>query len=193
MMQRGCSRWAARCGLLALSLLAASASGFEGGRPAPPIAAQGTLQAAFAPWDDVEGLVADTIGSARRQVLVQAYLLTSKEIAASLIDAKRRGVDVRVLVDAEQDARVPASKVRDLVAAGIPVWQETRYQSAHNKVIVIDPATPGATVITGSYNFTWSAQHKNAENVLIARNNPALAAQYAHNWERQRQQASPWK
>ena len=187
-------RWrATRLCLLALSLLAASAYGFKAAQPAPPFTAQGTLQAAFAPWDDVEGLVVDTIAGARQQVLVQAYLLTSKEIAASLIAARRRGVDVRVLVDAEQHAKVPASKVLNLVAAGIPVWQETRYQSAHNKVVVIDPATPGATVITGSYNFTWSAQHKNAENVLIARKNPALAAQYAQNWERQRQQATPWK
>ncbi|MFC3107017.1 phospholipase D family protein [Undibacterium arcticum] len=184
---------ATRWSLLALALLAARAYGFEAAQPAPPIAAQGTLQAAFAPWDDVEGLLVATIAGARQQVLVQAYLLTSKEIAASLIAAKRRGVDVRVMVDAEQYAKVPASKVLDLVAAGIPVWQETRYQNAHNKVVVIDPATAGATVITGSYNFTWSAQHKNAENVLIVRKNPALAAQYAQNWERQRQQATPWK
>jgi len=51
-------------------------------------------------------------------------------------------------------------------------------------VIVIDSTTADATVITGSYNFTWTAQNKNAENMLIARRNPPLAAQYAANWER---------
>jgi phosphatidylserine/phosphatidylglycerophosphate/cardiolipin synthase-like enzyme len=48
---------------------------------------------------------------------------------------------------------------------------------------------PTATVITGSYNFTWSAQHKNAENVLILGKNPPLAARYASNLQRHRQDA----
>ena len=158
-----------------------------------PITAQGTLQAAFSPWDDIESLIIDAIDGANKQVLVQAYLLTSKKIAKALIAAQRRGVGVMVLVDAAQSAKVPSSKAHDLSLAGIPVWLETRYQNAHNKVIVIDAGTASATVITGSYNFTWSAQHKNAENILIAHGNPALAARYALNWERHRQDATPYK
>lgn len=155
--------------------------------------AQGTLQAAFAPWDDVEALIISTMNGAKKQILVQAYLLTSNEIAKALIAAQQRGVAVMILVDAAQSAKVPSSKVRDLSLAGIPVWLETEYQNAHNKVIVIDADTANATVITGSYNFTWAAQHKNAENILIAGKNPQLAARYAQNWERHRQGATPYK
>jgi len=64
-------------------------------------------------------------------VLVQAYLLTSKSIAQALIAAQRRGVDVRILADAEQQAKVESSMI-SILAAGIPVWLETKYQSAHN-------------------------------------------------------------
>jgi phosphatidylserine/phosphatidylglycerophosphate/cardiolipin synthase-like enzyme len=160
----------------------------------PPVyPAHGSLQAAFSPWDNVEALIAEAISSARRQILVQAYLLTSKKIAAALIAAQRRDVDVRVLVDGEQLSKTASSMAPELVAAGIPVWIETKYQNAHNKIIVIDPATPDATVITGSYNFTWTAQHGNAENVLIVRQNPELAARYALNWERHRQDAAPYR
>ena len=158
-----------------------------------PIVAKGTLQAAFSPWDDIETLIISAIDGAKKQVLVQAYLLTSKKIAQALIASQQRGVSVMVLVDAAQSAKVPSSKAQDLSLAGIPVWLETRYQNAHNKVIVIDAGLPSATVITGSYNFTWSAQHKNAENILIARKNPVLAARYALNWERHRQGATPYK
>jgi phosphatidylserine/phosphatidylglycerophosphate/cardiolipin synthase-like enzyme len=154
--------------------------------------AQGTLQAAFTPWDDVEDIVSVAIDAAGAQILVQAYLLTSRRIAASLIEARKRGVDVRVLVDAVQLGK-SSSLVPELVAAGIPVWMETKYQNAHNKIIVIDPATPGATVITGSYNFTWAAQHKNAENILVARRNPTIAGQFAMNWERHRKDALPYR
>lgn len=157
------------------------------------IAAQGTLQVAFSPWDDIETLIIHTIDGAKKQILVQAYLLTSKKIAQALIAAQQRGVGVMVLVDAEQSAKVPSSKVHDLSLSGIAVWLETQYQNAHNKVIIIDAGTENATVITGSYNFTWSAQHKNAENILIARKNPMLAARYALNWERHRQGATRYK
>ena len=155
--------------------------------------AQGSLQPLFAPWDDVESAVIDVLAGARRQVLVQAYLLTSKKIATTLVAAYRRGIDVRVLVDGAQLEKVPSSMAAELSSAGVPVWIETRYQNAHNKLIIVDAGGPAATVITGSFNFTWTAQHKNAENILIARNNPALASRYAENWERHRQDATPFK
>jgi phosphatidylserine/phosphatidylglycerophosphate/cardiolipin synthase-like enzyme len=158
-----------------------------------PVRAAGSLQAAFAPWDNVEGIIVDAIGSARKQILVQAYLLTSKKISAALVAAHRRHVDVRVLLDADQLEKVNSSTAPMLARAGIPVWRETKYQNAHNKVMVIDAATPDATVISGSFNFTWTAQHKNAENILVARKNPALAVQYADNWHRHQQEAQPYR
>ncbi|HJV86838.1 MAG TPA: phospholipase D family protein [Noviherbaspirillum sp.] len=172
-------------------MIAAAAASCRG--VSPVMQAQGTLQAAFTPGDDIEALVVGTIEGARQQVLVQAYLLTSKKIASSLVSAHRRGIDVRVLVDADQLERTESSAAPTLAAAGIPVWLETKYQNAHNKVIVIDPNGQDATVVTGSFNFTWTAQHRNAENVLIARKNPALAERYAQNWERHRQDATPYK
>lgn len=166
---------------------ATSAFGFD---PVPPVlAAQGTVQVAFAPWDDLESMVTDAIDAAQIQVLVQAYLLTNRRIADALLSAHRRGVDVRVLADAEQLAKSELSRLPELAAAGIPVWLETKYQNAHNKIIVIDAATPDATIITGSFNFTWGAQHKNAENILVTRQNPSLASRYASNWERHKQDA----
>lgn len=174
-------------------LMPAAAGAFDAAMaPMAPIAARGSLQAAFSPEEDVEGLIVDAIDHARAQVLVQAYLLTSKKIASALVAAKRRGIDVRVLADAAQHARTSSSKLAELADAGIGVWLETKYENAHNKIILVDAGRPQATTITGSFNFTWTAQHKNAENVLVARNNPALAARYALNWERHRQEAEPY-
>lgn len=171
------------CGLLA----ALPASAKEAAAPA--MAAQGTVQAAFAPWDNIEGLIVGRLAEARKQVLVQAYLLTNRPIVDALVAARKRGVDVRVLMDNGQLDKNSTERLRQLRDAGVPVWLETRYRNAHNKVIVIDAALPVATVITGSFNFTWSAQHKNAENILVLGRNPPLAARYAANWERHRQDA----
>jgi phosphatidylserine/phosphatidylglycerophosphate/cardiolipin synthase-like enzyme len=159
----------------------------------PAIPAQGSLQVAFTPWDDAEALLLETLGRARREILVQAYLLTSRPIAASLIAAKQRGLEVNVLADANQHADNPASLLASLADKGIPVWLETRYRNAHNKVMVIDDGTQDVVVVTGSYNFTRSAQRMNSENLLLIRGNLALAHRFRKNWERHRADAMAFR
>ena len=103
------------------------------GDTVPVSPAQGTVQVAFTPWDDAESLLLETLGRAQREILVQAYLLTSRAIATGLIAAKQRGLHVSVLADAHQHADNPASLLASLANKGIPVWLETRYRNAHNK------------------------------------------------------------
>jgi phosphatidylserine/phosphatidylglycerophosphate/cardiolipin synthase-like enzyme len=166
----------------------AQASGQAASAP-PVLAAQGTVQAAFAPWDDIEGIIIARLAGARHQVLMQAYLLTNRKIVDALVAAHGRGVDVKVMMDRGQLDKNSTDRLHQLRAAGIPVWFETLYRSAHNKVIVIDAGQPSAAVITGSFNFTWSAQHRNAENILVLAGDGALVARYVANWQRHREDA----
>ncbi|MFH1045148.1 MAG: phospholipase D family protein [Pseudomonadota bacterium] len=158
----------------------------------PVLPAQGTVQVAFTPWDNAEGMIVECIRQARHQILVQAFSFTSRALANALIAAERRGVEVQVMADREQTFSGEASRIPDLVQAGIPVVLEMRYQSAHNKVMVIDAGTADAAVISGSYNWTYAAQYKNAENVLILRHNPDIADAYAANWKRHFADALPY-
>jgi phosphatidylserine/phosphatidylglycerophosphate/cardiolipin synthase-like enzyme len=179
--------------VVAVSLACATAASAQRAAPAlNPFPAAGTVQVAFTPWDDGEGMVVAAINEAQRQILVQAFLFTSRRIAAALIAARGRGIEVLVTADGEQTRGRKGSRVRELAAAGIPVWLETRYAAAHNKVMVIDAGTREATVITGSYNWTSSAQRQNAENVIIVRRNRAVADAYAANWQRHRSDAEPY-
>jgi phosphatidylserine/phosphatidylglycerophosphate/cardiolipin synthase-like enzyme len=58
--------------------------------------------------------------------------------------------------------------------------------------MVLDAGTTDAAVITGSYNWTHAAQNKNAENVLVLRQNPDVANAYAANWSRHFAGALPY-
>lgn len=158
----------------------------------PVLQAQGTVQLAFTPWDNAEAMIIEALSRAKQQILVQAFSFTSRALAHALIAAKRRGVDVQVLADREQVFGADASRIPDLAGAGVPVTLEVRYQSAHNKVMIIDAGTTDAAVITGSYNWTYAAQYKNAENVLILRHNPDIAQAYAVNWKRHFADALPY-
>jgi len=153
--------------------------------------ARGTLQVAFTPGDDVAGLIVDSLRKAKRQVLVQTYSFTHKDIAQALVDARRRGVDVLVIADARQMDSVATSRVVWLAEQGVPVWLDAEHAAAHNKVMIIDNGMPDAAVITGSFNFTHAGQHRNAENLLILRGNLNLAETYAANWRRHKIHSLP--
>lgn len=154
--------------------------------------AQGRVEVLFTPWDDAEGALLREIGEARRSIRVQAYLITSRNVARALIAAHERGITVRVLADREMVAKGENSRVPDLHSTGIDVRLETRYTAAHNKILLIDVEGNHPVVITGSYNFTFSAQARNAENLLILRDHPALAHTYLANWRRHRDDAKPF-
>ncbi len=169
--------------LLAALLLASAAQAVG------PLAAQGTVEVYFTPWDDAEGALLRTIRQARRTIHVQAYTFSSRNIAWALQEARRRGVAVEMLTDREQATKNEHSLVNALHDAGIPIWFEVRYASAHNKVLLVDAEDADPVVVTGSYNFTFSAQARNAENLVILRGNAPLARAYLDNWRRHRQDA----
>lgn len=154
--------------------------------------ATGTIELAFTPEDNAIHLVTQSIKRARKIILVQAFSFTSNEIAFALVEAKRRGVDVRVIADAEQTAKLENSRIPLLARAGIPVWLDEQHVAAHNKIMVMDPEGPEPTVVTGSMNFTYAGQFKNAENVLVLRGNGRLARAYAANWHRHRDHSRPF-
>jgi phosphatidylserine/phosphatidylglycerophosphate/cardiolipin synthase-like enzyme len=162
--------------------LIAAAEGLRWLRPPLPA---GAAQTCFTPPEDCTDLLESEIASARRQVLMQAYSFTSRPIAEALIAARRRGVEVLVIMDsAAVDAN--ASVAGLLAAAGIPVLADNPPGIAHNKVVVID----GERVVTGSFNFTRAAEDRNAENLLVL-HSPELAAVYVANWERRRAVSAP--
>ncbi|HDR8935382.1 TPA: phospholipase D family protein [Burkholderia vietnamiensis] len=141
------------------------------------------VEVAFSPDGGAERLVLHTIGSARRSIRVLAYSFTSPVIVRALIDAKRRGIDVAVTVDyrnnLEEDRSGRArAAIGSLAYAGIPVRVVSAYPMQHSKFVVAD----GATVETGSYNFS-SAATRNSENVIVVHGDETVADAYLKNWQ----------
>lgn len=130
----------------------------------------------FTPGGNCTDKVVDTISSAKKELLVQAYSFTSAPIAKALVDAQKRGVNVRVILDKSQFSE-KYSAAKFLEHENIPVWNDNTVAIAHNKVMIIDDHI----VITGSFNFTKAAQAKNAENLLIIYDK-GFAEKYKNNW-----------
>ena len=90
------------------------------------------------------------------------FTFTSKDIAMALFRAKKRGVDVRVILE-EFQAYNRWSVYKILKDNGIPVILDKNPGVFHHKVLIID----GKYTLTGSFNYTHSAQKYNDENFLI--------------------------
>jgi phosphatidylserine/phosphatidylglycerophosphate/cardiolipin synthase-like enzyme len=138
------------------------------------------IEVCFAPrlpggCDPTESIVT-AVDHAHKQVLVQAYEFTSAAIAKSVVDAQKRGLDVRIILD-KSNLHEGYSSATFFQHEGMPLLIDSMHAIAHNKIMVLD----GETVITGSFNFTKSAETRNAENVIII-HDPVLATQYLQNW-----------
>jgi len=130
----------------------------------------------FTPGGPCTEDIVQAIDGARKSVYVQAYSFTSEPIADALIGAYKRKVRVEALLDKSQE-KAPYSLTSDIADAGIPTYIDKKHAIAHNKVMIIDKGT----VITGSFNFTYAAENKNAENVLIIKSTD-LAKSYLNNY-----------
>lgn len=146
---------------------------------ASPELPKAEIQICFVPGQDCTQFVVDAVRLAEKEILVQAYNYTSPPILQAIANAKtKRKLEVKVILDKsnEQERYTGATYMAN---HGIPVLIDYSVAIAHNKVIIID----GKHVITGSFNFTQSAQKRNAENVILIKNNPKIAGQYRKNWE----------
>jgi len=174
-------------------LAASSALAVQPAPPAVPFAATGTVEYAFTPGQRADDMIIAAIAAAHRQVLVQAFSFTHRRIAAALAAARRRGIEVAVIADAEQAHTERTTVIPSLAKAGVPVLLDGQHAWAHNKVMVIDAGFDDCAVVTGSYNFTTAAQQRNAENVLVLRGNPPLCEAYRDNWLRHRAHSLPMR
>ncbi len=158
------------------------------------IAGTGTIEVAFSPNEGAEALVLKVIHSAQREIRVMAYSFTSARIVEALIHARRRGVDVKVVVDYKANVSDDHSgKARAGLGAlqnsGVDTRTIRAYAISHDKVIIVD----GMHTELGSFNYSQAAATKNSENVLVLWNNPELASVYLRHFERNYRQSETFQ
>ena len=150
---------------------------FIGSGPAfagQPVSAK--ISVCFTPAEQCEGSIVDAIDKAKTSIRLQAYVFTSFPIIHALQRAAQRGVEVLAILDKVNARKYSGATL--LEAAGIPVWIDFKPAITHSKIIVIDERL----VIGGSYNYTASAQKRNAENVTFTESRE-IAREFNGNWD----------
>ena len=153
----------------------------------PPVSIPQGVQVYFSPRGGATEAVVSALDHATNSVLVQAYSFTSPPIAQALVAARRRGVNVRVILDKSQQTE-KYSEADFLKNQGIPTLIDSQHAIAHNKIMILD----GYVVLTGSFNFTKAAEENNAENLLVI-NDSVLAGEYTRNWHAHEQHSEAYE
>jgi len=119
--------------------------------PTSPLSSQGT--------GGVDGPLVNSIDEARLTIDVAAYSLSLNSVRYALINAHKRGVNVRVVMESTNMDR---SDPQALIAAGIPIVGDEQQGLMHDKFIVIDKSE----VWLGSMNFTDSGAYDDNNNLM---------------------------
>lgn len=138
------------------------------------------IQVGFSPEGSARTLILETIRQATSSIQMLAYGFQAPDIMQALVDAKNRGVNVRVVIDNTRNLGASSRAAMDFVTRnGVALRTNDHFHIHHDKVIIVD----GNTVETGSFNFTSSAETGNSENVVVIRDMPEVSRQYVAHWQ----------
>lgn len=150
--------------LMLIVVLYAAYFAFQAHKTANQLQVLGTntnLAVSVEPKDGHTPLLA-AIDSAEKEIDIEVYILTDKEILSHLIEAKNRGVAVHILLEEHPFPEGNSNKATytNLLQNGIDVqWTNPSFALTHEKSVAID----NKEVFILSQNLTASAFSKNRE------------------------------
>ena len=129
-----------------------------------PVCASATIDVYYAPEDQPIDRVVGLYAHARKYIYVSVYGLTAPSVVKALVEAKRRGLDIRVITDRERlNDPKQQSAMSALRLAGVPIKINQHDGLMHMKQVVIDDAIN----VSGSANHTTSGNRYNDERLDV--------------------------
>jgi phosphatidylserine/phosphatidylglycerophosphate/cardiolipin synthase-like enzyme len=152
----------------------------------PSLTIDGTrVEIYFSPDDGVAKRIVEMISGAQESISFMAYAFTSNDIGDAVMERAQAGIKVDGVMDGSQVTAGQGTEYDPFMQAGLDVRLDGNTTGLmHHKVIIIDHQI----VITGSYNFTTSAEESNDENVVIIFS-PDVATKYMEEFKRIYEQA----
>ena len=132
----------------------------------------------FSPGEDCRQEIVSQIRKAEQTIDICVFTITDNAIANPIIDAHRQGKTVRIISDNDKSEDL-GSDIERMARAGIAVRMDTTSKHMHHKFAIFD----NRRLLTGSYNWTRAAAAENEENLVVLRDDRAVAA-FSEEFER---------
>lgn len=151
--------------------------------PRVPLGNGVVIENYFSPNGGAQKAILDKIKAAQKSIRITAFSFTDTKIGDALKAKHKENVAIQIVTEGRNNSGVGA-EYAGLKRAGLDILQDGNCYILHSKLMIIDDRI----VITGSYNFTESANKSNDENLLVI-DDPMLAKQYIDEFNRIYQQA----
>ncbi len=139
----------------------------------------------FSPEGNARKAIIAEMNQAKKTINIAMYFFSDHTLANALARAKERGVQINIVMDRENSAEKNSKRIffqqKELAAryyAPEVKGKKGKPGKMHHKFATID----GQVVITGSFNWTYSAEKYNNEDLLII-HSPKLARAYLNRWQ----------
>ena len=119
-----------------------------------------TIENYFCPEDTCEEKTINFLNSAKESIHFMTFSFTSGNIANTLKEKQKEGIDVQGIMEARR-LNMQYNQYKNLNT--INITPDTNPHIMHHKVFIVD----NRSVLTGSYNPTKAGDTKNDENILI--------------------------
>jgi phosphatidylserine/phosphatidylglycerophosphate/cardiolipin synthase-like enzyme/DNA/RNA endonuclease YhcR with UshA esterase domain len=124
------------------------------------------MESYFSPTDNTTVGIANAINTADDDLQFALLTFTNNELGSAVLNAHNSDVDVRGIFDNTSDQ---GTEFDYLLSNGVDVTTDNTGFQTHHKYCIIDATNPDSDpmVITGSHNWSVSAEVRNDENTLI--------------------------
>jgi phosphatidylserine/phosphatidylglycerophosphate/cardiolipin synthase-like enzyme len=141
------------------------------------------VESRFSPSDGTTGRLVDAVENAERSVYFAVLTFTRDDLANAMVEKHNAGVAVRGVMDNSSDQ---GTEYPYLQSSGIDVHLKSGIPGLlHHKYMIVDGENAGvrsAVLITGSHNWSNSAEFSNNENTLFIRGRDVIL-QYLQEWQ----------
>ena len=124
------------------------------------------VESYFSPSDRTEYHIGKTLGKAQNSINTAILTFTRKGLADTIIAKKNTGKKVRIVMDNNTDT---GNQYSYLLSNGVDILLKGGSGLLHHKYAIVDAEPLGGVpyLITGSHNWSGSAETRNDENTII--------------------------
>lgn len=116
----------------------------------------------FSPGDTCRNVIISRINQSISRIKICVFTISDDRITDAILSSHRRGVNVQIITDNDKSLDM-GSDIGQIAKEGIAVKMDSTPNHMHHKFMVADDKS----LITGSYNWTYSAAKYNHENILL--------------------------
>jgi phosphatidylserine/phosphatidylglycerophosphate/cardiolipin synthase-like enzyme len=137
--------------------------------PNPEISIEGSrVETYFSPDDGVADHLYQILSDATESIYFLAFSFTTDELGQIIRDQAEKGLDIAGIMEEQQVKSNIGTEYDFFKQAGLNVFVDGNEGQMHHKTMIVDDKI----VITGSYNFSRSAETRNDENLIVIYNQP---------------------